>query len=141
MPLPFNKILSEHTEKQYLELETNYLNLYSFAESLLTITENRDINSDSQRLTHFNALTIRLNEGVSRFQRFTKALRSNLFARNSASSDSEGTYSHDILPIEITDYEGKLIVESLEHISSSYPELKVADDFQELANRIKQERL
>ena len=88
--VPLNKTLAKHTEKEYLELETNYLNLFTFVQSLLTITENKDINSDSQRLSHFNALTIRLNEGINRFEKFTKDLRGNLFTRNSASSDSEG---------------------------------------------------
>ena len=44
MPVPFNQKISEHTESQYLELETNYLNLFIFVKSLLAITENKDIN-------------------------------------------------------------------------------------------------
>ena len=135
MPVPFNQKLSQHTEKQYLELETNYLNLYNFVQSLLTITENKDIDSDSQRLSHFNALTIRVTEGVRRFEKFTQALQSNLFARNSASSDSVGKpYEVRILT---TKEEKKLIIEALEHMSNSYPDLKVSDEFQNLANQIK----
>ncbi len=135
MPVPFNQKLSQHTEKQYLELETNYLNLYNFVQSLLTITENKDIDSDSQRLSHFNALTIRVTEGVKRFEKFTKDLRSNVFTRNSASSNSEGKpYEVRILA---TKKEKKLIIEALEHMSNSYPDLKVSDKFQQLANEIK----
>lgn len=133
--VPLNKNLSEHTEKEYLDLETNYLNLFIFVQSLLTITENKDIISDSQRLAHFNALTIRLNEGISRFEKFTKDLRSNLFTRNSASSDSEGKeYEVRILA---TKQEKKLIIEALEHMANSYPEMKIADEFQQIANEIK----
>ena len=36
MPVPF---LNKHSEKQYLELETNFLNLFNFVQSLLTHTE------------------------------------------------------------------------------------------------------
>mgnify|MGYP003637412701 FL=1 len=128
-------MMSRHTEKDYLDLETNYLNIYNFVESLLTITENKDIDSDSQRLSHFNALTIRINEGVSRFQEFTKALRSNLFAQNSATSGSEGNnYAVRIL---VTRQEKKLIIEALEHMANSYPDMKIADEFQEISNQIK----
>ena len=128
-------MMSRHTEKDYLDLETNYLNIYNFVESLLTITENKAIDSDSQRLSHFNALTIRINEGVSRFEKFTKALRSNLFAQDSVSPSSEGKdYEVRILT---TKEEKKLIIEALEHMSNSYPDLKVSDTFQEIANNIK----
>jgi 3-deoxy-D-manno-octulosonic-acid transferase len=135
MPLPFNQKLSQHTEKEYLELETNYLNLFNFVQSLLTITENKDINSDSQRLIHFNALTIRLTEGIKRFQKFTKDLRSNSFSRNSASSDSEGN-PYDVR-ILTSKEEKELIIEALEHMANSYPDLKVSDKFQQIANDIK----
>jgi len=135
MPTPFNKQLSKHSEKEYLELETNYLNLFNFVQSLLSITENKDINSDSQRLIHFNALTIRLTEGVNRFIKFTKDLRSNSISRNSASSDSEGNpYEVRILTSK---EEKELIIEALEHIANSYPDLKVSDKFQQIANDIK----
>jgi hypothetical protein len=135
MPVPFNQKLEEHTEKQYLELETNYLNLFNFLQSLLTITENKDIDSDSQKIIHFNALTIRLNEGLRRFLKFTKDLRSNSISRNSASSDSEGDpYEVRILTSK---EEKKLIIEALEHMANSYPDLKVSDQFQQIANDIK----
>lgn len=135
MPTPFNKVLAKHTEKQYLDLETNYLNLFNFVQSLLSITENKNIDSDSQRLIHFNALTSRLTEGINRFDKFTKDLRSNLFTRNSASSDSEGKdYEVRILA---TKQEKKLIIEALEHMANSYPDMKIADEFQQIANEIK----
>jgi 3-deoxy-D-manno-octulosonic-acid transferase len=135
MPTPFNKQLSKHSEKEYLELETNYLNLFNFVQSLLSITENKDINSDSQRLIHFNALTIRLTEGINRFLKFTKDLRGNSLKRNSASSDSEGNpYEVRILTSK---EEKELIIEALEHMANSYPDLKVSDKFQQIANDIK----
>ena len=68
MPFPF---LKKHSEKQYLDLETNYLNLFSALESLLTITEGEYLDSDSQRLIHFIALCTRINDIISRFQKVT----------------------------------------------------------------------
>tara|TARA_R100001377_G_C3082778_1_gene73014 strand:+ start:74 stop:478 length:405 start_codon:yes stop_codon:yes gene_type:complete len=131
----FNKILAQHTESQYLDLETNYLNLYNFTESLLSITENKDIDSDSQRLTHFNALTIRLNEGLNRFQKFTKDLRGSLFTRNSANSNPEGNnYEVRILA---TKREKKLIIESLEHLARSFPDMVASAELQKIADNIK----
>ncbi len=101
----------------------------------MAITENKDINSDSQRLSHFNALTIRVTEGVNRFEKFTQVLQSNLFSRNSASSDSVGNpYEVRILTSK---EEKKLIIEALEHMACSYPDLKVSDKFQKIANDIK----
>ena len=69
MPFPF---LKRHSEKQYLDLETNYLNLFGAVSSLLTITEGEDLNSDSQRLSHFNALCTRVHEIVNRFEKVTE---------------------------------------------------------------------
>lgn len=135
MPVPFNQKLSQHTEKEYLELETNYLNLFNYVQGLLTITENKDIDSDSQRLSHFNALTIRVTEVINRFEKFTKDLQGNSLERNSASSNPEGKpYEVRILT---TKEERELIIESLEHMANSYPDLKVSDKFQKLANEIK----
>ena len=57
MPVPF---LNKHSEKQYLELEKNYLNLYNFLQSLLSITEREDLDSDSKKLIHFGALCMRV---------------------------------------------------------------------------------
>ena len=67
MPVPF---LNKHSEEQYLELEKHYLNLHSAMSSLLTITEGEDLDTDSQRLIHFNALCTRVNEIIERFDEF-----------------------------------------------------------------------
>ena len=133
MPVPFKK-LSNHSEKQYIDLETQYLNLYSFLESLLTITEGEDLDSDSQRLTHFNALCSRVNEGVERFADFTQGLRDIKFIGNSAPLPEGSGYD---MVIYCMKSENKLMIEALEHISNSFPDLRKAGDFQELAEDLK----
>ena len=133
MPVPFKK-LSNHSEKQYIDLETQYLNLYSFLESLLTITEGEDLDSDSQRLTHFNALCRRVNEGVERFADFTQGLRDIKFIGNSAPLPEGPGYD---MVIYCMQSENKLMIEALEHISNSFPDLRKAGDFQELAEDLK----
>lgn len=72
---------------------------------------------------------------MNRFIKFTKDLRSNSISRNSASSDSEGNpYEVRILTSK---EEKELIIEALEHMANSYPDLKVSDKFQQIANDIK----
>ena len=126
--------LKHHSEKQYLDLETLYLNLYNFLESLLTITEGEDLDSDSQRLNHFTALCRRVNEGVERFADFTQGLRDIKFIGNSAPLPEGPGYD---MVIYCMKSENKLMIEALEHISNSFPDLRKADDFQELAEDLK----
>ena len=45
MPYP---MLNKHSQKQYLELETVAINLFTAVQSLMTITEGEDLDSDSQ---------------------------------------------------------------------------------------------
>jgi len=52
MPYP---MLNKHSQKQYLELETVAINLFTAVQSLMTITEGEDLDSDSQKLIHFGA--------------------------------------------------------------------------------------
>ena len=85
MPIPFG-ILNKHSEAQYLKLEQKYLNLFNFLESLLTITEGEDLESDSKKLSHFNALCIRVHDGVERFNKFTQQVRDVMFHGNSATT-------------------------------------------------------
>ena len=126
--------LKHHSEKQYIDLETQYLNLYNFLESLLTITEGEDLDSDSQRLNHFTALCRRVNEGVERFADFTQGLRDTKFIGNSAPLPEGSGYDTVIYCMKS---ENKLMIEALEHISNSFPDLKTADQFQELAADLK----
>ena len=129
MPVPF---LNKHSESQYLELEKNFLNLYIFLQSLLTITEGEDLDSDSQRLIHFAALCQRINQGVEEYADFNQQVRDVMFKGDSATTTPIPE------PAEVVIYcdkeERELMIESLEHIANSFPGIKKAEDFQRLAN-------
>ena len=133
MPIPFGT-LNQHSESQYLKLEQKYLNLFNFLESLLTITEGEDLDSDSKKLSHFNALCIRVNDGVEQFSKFTQQVRDVMFHGNSALPRDPGSAE---IVIYCDKEEHKLIIDSLEHIANSFPDLHTADQFQDLANDIK----
>lgn len=131
MPIPFGT-LNKHSESQYLKLEQKYLNLFNFLESLLTITEGEDLDSDSKKLSHFNALCMRINEGIERFSKFTQQVRDVMFNENSATTP-QSPGSAEVV-IYCTKDEHKLMIEALEHIGNSYPDLRIADSFQNLAD-------
>jgi hypothetical protein len=140
MPTPF---LKEHSEKQYLDLETKYLNLYNFLESLLTITEGEDLNSESQRLNHFTALCKRINEGVKRFNTFTQQVREVMFQGDSAAisplNELAGKVSkNQEIGIKVSEDELRLIVEGLDNSAYMLSGQKVSDDFKKLSEEIQE---
>ena len=134
MPYPF---LQKHSEKQYLDLETNYLNLFNALSSLLTITEGEDLNSDSQRLSHFNALCTRINEIVARFSKVTEQVQTSKFKGDSATTSSKSDPASVIL-LWVDQEERGLIVEALENYALMLDDYKVSDNFTKLANEIKE---
>ena len=134
MPYPF---LQKHSEKQYLDLETNYLNLFNALSSLLTITEGEDLNSDSQRLSHFNSLCTRINEIVARFSKVTEQVQTSKFKGDSATTSSKSDPASVIL-LWVDQEERGLIVEALENYALMLNEYKVSDKFTKLANEIKE---
>ena len=134
MPYPF---LQKHSEKQYLDLETNYLNLFNALSSLLTITEGEDLNSDSQRLSHFNSLCTRINEIVARFSKVTEQVQTSKFKGDSATTSSKSDPASVIL-LWVDQEERGLIVEALENYALLLDDYKVSDNFTKLANEIKE---
>ena len=134
MPYPF---LQKHSENQYLDLETNYLNLFNALSSLLTITEGEDLDSDSQRLSHFNALCTRINEIVDRFTKVTEQVRTSKLKGDSATTSSKSDPASVIL-LWVNQHERALIVEALENYSLMLNEYKESDNFTKLANEIKE---
>jgi hypothetical protein len=133
MPIPFGT-LNKHSEAQYLKLEQKYLNLFNFLESLLTITEGEDLDSDSKKLTHFNALCIRVNDGVEQFSKFTQQVRDVMFHGNSALPRYPGSAE---IVIYCNKEEHRLMIEALEHLGNSFPDSKRSDEFQDLADDIR----
>ena len=134
MPFPF---LKRHSEKQYLDLETNYLNLFGAVSSLLTITEGEDLNSDSQRLSHFNALCTRVHEIVDRFEKVTEQVRDSKVKGDSATTTSHPDPASVIL-MWVSHGDHKLIIEALENYALMLSDYKISDDLNKLANQIKE---
>ena len=129
-------MLNKHSEKQYLELEKNYLNLYTFIQSCLSITEGEDLDSDSKKLIHFGALCMRINQAVEEYAGFTEEVRNVMFKGDSATTSSETEPLSEIL-IKVNKVEYGHIIEALEHFANMYPDSKVADEFQQVADDIK----
>ena len=129
-------MLNKHSEKQYLDLEKNYLNLFNALQSLLTHTEGEDFDQDSTRLIHFGALCIRINQIVEEYADFTDRVRDIMFKGDSATTTPIPEPIGDV-QILVDKQEYSLIIEALEHFASMYPDLKVADRFQHLADDIK----
>ena len=134
MPYP---MLNKHSEKQYIELETNFLNLFNFVQSLLTHTEGEDLDSDSQKLNQFGALCIRVSEGVERFSDFAKQVQDVMFKGDSATTNPPLPEPAGSIKIVCNKEEYTLIIEALEHMACSYPALKISDKFQKIANDIR----
>lgn len=134
MPVPF---LNKHSEGQYLELEKNYLNLFNFLQSLLSITEGEDLDSDSKKLNHFGALCMRINQAVEEYADFTEKVRDVMFKGDTATTSLPPTEPSGDVLIKTNKEEYALILEALEHMAHSFPDLKIADQFESLANDIK----
>ena len=130
MPYPMMK----HSEKQYLDLETNYLNLFNFVQSLLTITEGEDLDSDNQRLIHFDALCERINEGVERFSDFTEQVRVVKFKGESTTTPPNG--SARMIQLILNKREYGHVVDALEHLGNSFPDHKVSDEILQVSKDI-----
>jgi hypothetical protein len=134
MPVPF---LNKHSEGQYLELEKNYLNLYNFLQSLLSITEGEDLDSDSQKVIHFGALCMRINQAVEEYSKFTKKVQDVMFTGDSATTPPQKPEPSGDIQIIVNKTEYEHIIEGLEHFANMYPDKKVSDEFQQIANDIK----
>ena len=134
MPVPF---LNKHSEAQYLDLEKNYLNLFNFLQSLLSITEGEDLDSDSKKLIHFGALCIRINQAVEEYADFTSKVRDVMFKGDSATTTPIPEPA-GVVQIIVNKSEYGHIIEALEHYASMYPDSKIADEFQQIADDIKE---
>lgn len=129
-------MLNKHSEAQYLELEKNYLNLFNALQSLLTHTEGEDFDQDSTKLVNFRALCMRINQIVEEYADFTSKVRDVMFKGDSATTSPIPEPSGDV-QIICNKEEYALIIEALEHMANSFPDLKIADQFQAISNDIK----
>ena len=134
MPYP---MLNKHSEAQYLELEKNYLNLFNALQSLLTHTEGEDFDQDSTKLVNFGALCMRINQIVEEYADFTSKVRDVMFKGDFATTTPIPEPSGDV-QIIVNKSEYGHIIEALEHYASMYPDSKIADEFQQIADDIKE---
>ena len=134
MPYP---MLNKFSQDQYLELEKNYLNLFNALQSLLTHTEGEDFDQDSTKLVNFGALCMRINQIVEEYADFTSKVRDVMFKGDSATTTPIPEPSGDV-QIIVNKSEYGHIVEALEHYASMYPDSKIADEFQQIADDIKE---
>ena len=134
MPVPF---LNKFSQEQYLELEKYYLNLYNFLQSLLSITEGEDLDSDSKKLIHFGALCMRINQAVEEYAKFTKKVQDVMFKGDSTTTPPQIPEPSGDVQIRCNNREYGHIIEALEHYANMYPDSKVADEFQRIADDIK----
>ena len=134
MPYP---MLNKHSEAQYLELEKNYLNLFNALQSLLTHTEGEDFDQESTKLVNFGALCMRINQIVEEYADFTSKVRDVMFKGDSATTTPIPEPSGDV-QIIVNKSEYGHIIEALEHYASMYPDSKIADEFQQIADDIKE---
>ena len=130
-------MLNKHSEAQYLELEKNYLNLFNALQSLLTHTEGEDFDQDSTKLVNFGALCMRINQIVEEYADFTSKVRDVMFKGDSATTTPIPEPSGDV-QIIVNKSEYGHIIEALEHYASMYPDSKIADEFQQIADDIKE---
>ena len=125
-------MINKHTEEQYLELETNFLNLFNAVESLLTITEGEDLNSDSQRLSHFNALCERVTSITERFSKIKQGVLNNMFPKSSI--------NHKPKPlVSLNENETKKLFECVEHYICMFERENQVSDYKNLLKKIKEQ--
>ncbi len=134
MPVPF---LQKHSEQQYLYLETFALNLFTAVQSLMTITEGEDLDSDNQKINHFGALCIRINQIVEEYAPQVQKVRGVMFKGDSATTNSPLPEPSGNIQITCNKDEYDLIIEALDHMGNSFPDLKVSDKFHKLSNELK----
>lgn len=134
MPVPF---LNKFSQKQYLDLETVAINLFTAVQSLMTITEGEDLDSDSQKLIHFGALCIRINQIVEEYAPKIQKVEDVMFKGDSATTNSPLPQPSGDVQIRVNKKEYGHIIEALEHYANMYPDSKVADEFQQVANDLK----
>ena len=134
MPYP---MLNKHSQKQYLDLETVAINLFTAVQSLMTITEGEDLDSDSKKLIHFGALCMRINQIVEEYAPKIQKGEDVMCKGDSATTNSPLPQPSGNVKIIVNSEEYGLIIESLEHMANSFPDLKISDQFQNIADDIK----
>lgn len=118
-----------HSERQYLELETNFINLFNAVESLLTITEGENLDSDQLKARHLGALSIRLNDISERFSKIKQEVVSNMF--------KEDSVNHTLKPpVSLKEEESKKLIECVEHFICMWEKVDDPMPYRDLLNKL-----
>ena len=123
-------MLNKHSEEQYLELETNFFNLFNAVQSLLTITEGENLDSDEIKARHLGALSIRLNDISERFGKIKKKVESDMFRGN---AKKEKPF------ISLNENESTKLIECVEHFICMFEMQNEVSDYKNLLNKIKEQ--
>ena len=134
MSVPF---LQPHNEEQYLDLETTCLNLFISLQSLLTITEGEDLDSNSKKLIHFGALCIRINQIVEEYAPKIQKVRESMFKGDSATTNTSFPEPSGDVQVIFTKKEYALAIAALEHLGHSFPDNKESDKLLKLSSDLK----
>ena len=111
--------------------------MFTAVQSLMTITEGEDLDSDSKKLIHFGALWMRINQIVEEYAPKIQKVEDVMFKGDSATTNSPLPQPSGDIEILVNYREYKHIVDALEHFANMYPDSKVADEFQQVANDLK----
>tara|TARA_R100000781_G_scaffold94684_1_gene58994 strand:+ start:3698 stop:4087 length:390 start_codon:yes stop_codon:yes gene_type:complete len=123
-------MINKHSEKQYLELETNFINLFNAVESLLTITEGEDLNTDELKARHLGALSIRLNEITERFSKIKQGVIDVMFK-------GDAIHTTPKLPaVSLSVEETERLIECVEHFICMWEIDNDSSKYKDLLNKI-----
>ena len=125
------QILNQHSEEQYLELETHFFNLFNSVASLLVITEGENLENDDLKISHFNALTKRINEIVGNFDKIKKGVEKVMFKGEKVIHNSTQPLS-----IDLDENETKMVYECIEHFIHMYTVVDDAEPYKNLLNKL-----
>ena len=124
-------MIREHSEEQYLELETNFMNLFNSVQSLLTITEGENLDSDTAKLNHFKALCKRINSISNRFQKAYDKTVNDMY--NGDRDKIENTPKHHAF---LNQKEYDMLLECIDHFIQMYGVVENEIPYKDLRNKI-----
>ena len=80
---------------------------------------------------------MRINQAVEEYAKFTKKVQDVMFKGDSATTPPQIPEPSGDVQIVVNFREYGHIIEALEHYANMYPDSKVADEFQQVANDLK----
>ena len=125
-------MLKRHDEKEYLELEQKFIGLFNAVSSLLVITEGENLESDSQKIIHFNALCQRISQIIEHYDTY----KGSLSIQGQSDQDPAHTGSPSSWVIIADKKEREMIIEALFNMACMYHSNFDSLAFDKLAKQI-----